>query len=82
VLAGAVTGVEQVPQLGALVARVPLTELVAQGDDALLGPGLLLVAAPAAEDAVEAALLDGAEKRDRLERGAGAGEGGGLGAAV
>ena len=72
VLTGAVAGVEQVPQLGALVARVPLAELVAQGDDALLGPGLLLVAAPAAEDAVEAALLDGVEKRDGLERVTGA----------
>lgn len=71
-LAGGVPGVEQGPQLGALVARVPLPELVAQGDHALLGPGLLLIAAAAAEDAVEAALGDRVEQRAGLQRVAGA----------
>src|SRR5579871_4316185 len=47
VLSRSVAGVVEAPQLGALVARVPLPELVAQGEDALLGPRLLLVA-PAA----------------------------------
>ena len=65
-------GVEEVPQLGALVLRVPLAELVTEGDDPLLGAGLLLVAPAAAEDAVEPVLGDGVEQRQRLERVAGA----------
>ena len=67
VLALAVAAVEEVPQLGPLVLRVPLTELVAEGVHALLGPGLVLVAAPTAEHRVEAVLLDGVEKGDALE---------------
>ena len=62
-LARAVAAVVEVPQLGALVARVPLAELVAQGEDPLLGPGLLLVAAAAAEDGVEAVVGDRVEQR-------------------
>ena len=67
-LAGAVPRVEEVPQLGALVLGVPLAELVAQADDALLGAGLLLVAAAAAEDAVEAVPCDRVEQRLGLQR--------------
>jgi hypothetical protein len=59
-------GVEQVPQLGALVLRVPAAEFVAEGKDALLGAGLFLVAAGAADAGVEAELLDGFEQRHRL----------------
>src|SRR5690606_4338612 len=47
------------PQLGALALRVPLLEAIAEGVDALLGAGLLLVAARAAEGAVEAVLVEG-----------------------
>src|SRR6478735_7588998 len=72
VLAGTVPGVEAVPQLGALVRRVPLTELVAEADDALLGARLLLVAPAAAEEAVEPVLGDRVEERRRLQRVAGA----------
>jgi hypothetical protein len=72
VLAGAVARVEQVPEFRPLVAWVPLAEVVAQADDPLLGARLLLVAAAAPEDAVEAALTDGVEQRLRLERVAGA----------
>ena len=43
--------VVQVPQLGPLVARVPLAELVAEREDALLGARLLLVAPRAADRA-------------------------------
>src|SRR6478672_592586 len=68
VLARTVPGVEEVPQLGALVLRVPLTELVAEADDALLGARLLLVAPAAAEEAVEPVLGDRVEQRHRLER--------------
>ena len=67
VLALAVAAVVEAPQLGALVLRVPLAELVAEAEHPLLGPGLLLVAAGAAEHGVEAALLDAAEQRDGLE---------------
>ena len=58
VLALAVPAVVEAPQLGPLVLRVPLAELVAEAEDPLLGPGLLLVAAGAAEHGVEAVLLD------------------------
>ena len=72
VLARSVPGVEEVPQLGPLVLRVPLAELVAEADDALLGARLLLVASAAAEDTVETVVVDGVEQRQRLERVAGA----------
>src|SRR5206468_7651134 len=67
VLAAADAPVVDVPQLGALVARVPAAEVVAEGEDALLGPRALLVAPRAAERGVEAVLLDRVEQRDRLE---------------
>ena len=54
VLALAVAAVVEVPQLGPLVLRVPLTEVVAERVDALLRPGLLLVAPTASEDGIEA----------------------------
>src|SRR6266700_1389862 len=42
VLAPVDPGVVQAPQLGPLVLRVPLSELVAEGEHPLLRPGLLL----------------------------------------
>jgi len=51
-------GVVEVPQLRALVLRIPLAELVAEGEDPLLGPRLLLVPAGAAEQRVEPVLID------------------------
>ena len=67
-LAGRVAAVVEVPELGALAARVPGAERVAQAEDALLGAGLLLVTAATAEDGVELVGLDGVEQRDGLER--------------
>ena len=67
VLALAVPAVVEAPQLGPLVLRVPLAELVAERVHPLLGPGLLLVAPGAAEDGVEAVLLDGVEQRRGLQ---------------
>ena len=64
--------VVQAPQLGALVARIPLAELVAQRDDPLLGARLVLVATGAAEDGVVPAGGDRVEQRQRLQRVAGA----------
>jgi hypothetical protein len=67
VLALLEAGVVEAPELGALVLGVPLTEVVAVGEDALLGAGALLVAAGAADGGVELVLLDGVEQRRGLE---------------
>src|SRR2546429_3284562 len=67
VLAAADAPVVDVPQLGALVARVPAAEVVAEREDALLGPRALLVAARAAERGVEPVLLDRVEQRYGLQ---------------
>ena len=67
VLAHADPGVVDVPQLGALVLRVPLAELVAEREHPLLGPGLLLVPAGAAEHRVEPVLLDRVEQGGGLQ---------------
>src|SRR6202000_3365281 len=66
VLALAMTPVVEVPQLGPLVLRVPLAEFVAEGEDPLLRPRLVLVAPAAAEDGVEATVLDRVEQRPGL----------------
>ena len=66
VLTFTVTRVVQAPQFRALVLRVPLTEAVAEGEHPLLGAGLVLVAAAAAEDGVEAAVLDPFQQGDGL----------------
>ena len=67
VLTLAVPAVVEVPQLGPLVLRVPLPEVVAERVHPLLGPGLLLVAPTTAEHGVEAVLGDRVEQRDGLE---------------
>ena len=67
VLALVVAAVVEAPQLGPLVLRVPLAEVVAEAEHPLLGPGLLLVAAGTAERGVEAVLLDGVEQRRGLQ---------------
>ena len=59
-------GVVEVPQFRALVLRVPLAELVAEAHDPLLWRAPFLVAAGAADAAVEAEFLDGFEQRHRL----------------
>ena len=63
----ATPAVVEAPELGALVLGVPLAEVVAEGEDALLGAGLLLVAAGTAEEGVEAVLLRGLEQDRRLD---------------
>ena len=57
--------VVQRPRLGSLRARIPLAELVAEAQDALLGAGALLVAAGTTEGGVEPAGLQ------RVQQGAG-----------
>src|SRR5690606_28648866 len=66
--AGVAAPVEEVPELGSLVLRVPLTEAVTVGEEALLGAGLFLVAAGATHCRVDLQLGDGVEERHRLER--------------
>jgi hypothetical protein len=60
------------PQLGPLVLRVPLAEVVAEGEDPLLRPGLVLVPAGAAEDRGEPVLLQRVEQDRGLDPVAGA----------
>ena len=65
-LAGREARVEQRPQLGPLLLGLPLAEAVAVAEDALLGARLLFVAARAADQRVEAVLLDRFEQRHGL----------------
>src|SRR5205085_9401770 len=67
VLALADACVVEAPQLRPLRARVPLAEVVAEAEDALLRAGALLVAARAAHRGIEAVLLDRVEERRRLQ---------------
>src|SRR4051812_26841003 len=67
VLALADAPVVDAPQLGALAARVPLPEVVAEAEDPLLRAGALLVAAGTAERGIEVVLLDRVEQRRGLE---------------
>ena len=67
VLAGADARVVETPQLGALVLRIPLAEQVAEAEDALLGAGLVLVAAGATEGGVELVAADLVQQRLGLQ---------------
>ncbi|GAA2781428.1 hypothetical protein GCM10020219_061110 [Nonomuraea dietziae] len=67
VLALADARVVEVPQFGTLILRVPLAELVAEGEHPLLGAGLLLVAPGTTEDRVELVVLDRVEQRGGLQ---------------
>jgi hypothetical protein len=58
--------VEEIPQFGALLPGLPLTETVAVREETLLGAGLLLVAARPAECRVEAELGQRVEQGHRL----------------
>src|SRR5262252_6253730 len=61
-------GVVEIPQLGTLVLRIPLTELVAEREDALFRSRLLLVAARPADGGVEREFGDRFEQGHRLRR--------------
>ncbi len=56
-------GVVQAPQLGPLILRIPLAELVAEGKYPFFGARLFLVAARAADGSVEAELGDRFQQR-------------------
>ena len=64
---GPMRAVEEVPQFGALVLRVPLAGGVAKGEDAFLGAGFFFVAACAAEGCVEAMGAEAVEQGLGLE---------------
>src|SRR5438874_5741118 len=67
-LAPADAPVVEVPDLRPLALGLPLAELVAKGEDALLRPRPLLVAARAAEGRVEAVFRYGVQQRHGLQR--------------
>src|SRR3954447_6745915 len=67
VLALADARVVDVPELGPLRAGVPLAEIVAEREDALLRACALLVAAGSADRGIELVLLDRVEERRRLQ---------------
>src|SRR5436190_16003782 len=68
VLARGEARVEEVPELRALVARIPLAVLVAVRKDPLLGARLFLVASRAAEKGVELEFANRVEERHGLVR--------------
>src|SRR5690606_20692536 len=78
-LARTVFAVVEIPQLRALPAWIPLPVFVAETEDPLLGAGLLLVAARAAEYGVEPAFAHTAQQRGRLQPVAAAARAGVLG---
>ena len=75
VFAGVLASVEEVPEFGALVFRIPLAEVVAMREEAFFGTSLFFITASAAEAGVVLVLLDRVEERDGLKfvaRGVGA----------
>ncbi len=63
---GATLGVVDLPHFRPLVFRVPAMLRIAEGEDALLGAGLLLVAPRAAEGRVELVLVERLAQADGL----------------
>src|SRR4029434_6960038 len=66
VFPGVDPGVVEIPELRALVLRVPLAELVAKGKNPFLRPSLFLVPPSAADAGVKPKLFYGIQQRDRL----------------
>jgi hypothetical protein len=67
VFARAHAALVELPELGTLTLGVPLPEGVTERQDALLGPGLVLVPAGAAEGSVELVGVDGVEQGRGLQ---------------
>ena len=63
----AVATVVDVPEFRALGPWIPLAELITEAEHSLLGAGLFLVAARAAEHGVEAMLVDAAQQGRGLQ---------------
>ena len=66
-LTGHVIAVEKVPQLGALVFRIPLPKIVAVAEEAFLGTSFLFVASCSTHAGVVLAFFDGIEERSGLQ---------------
>ena len=64
--------IEDVPQLRALVLGIPLAQTVAEGEDALLGAGFLLVAPRSTESGIVVAFAQRVEQGLGLEQSAAA----------
>ena len=67
-LANVLAAVENVPQFGPLILRIPLPEIVAVRENALFGAGFFLVAAGTANAGVEFVFFDSVEQRGGLQR--------------
>ena len=63
-----VARIEQIPQLGALIFRLPLTKAVTVAKNALLGACLLFIAPCAANQSIKTELFNRFQERDRLMR--------------
>ena len=61
VFAGVYTGIVDIPQFGALVLRIPLTEFIPERKYAFLGPGLFLIATGTSDSSIEAEFRDGVQ---------------------
>src|SRR5690606_26050280 len=66
-LAGVHAPVVDVPQLGPLVARVPLAELIAVTEDALLCPRPFLIAPAAPDGTIDPVIGDGFQQGHGLQ---------------
>ena len=60
--------IEDVPQFGALIFRLPLAKSVAVREKTLFGARFFFVAAPAAQNGIELVFFDGFQKRHGLNR--------------
>ena len=60
-------GIEQVPDFGPLIFRVPLAEVVAETEEAFLRAGLFLVAPRAANQTIKLKFLNRREQRGNLQ---------------
>src|SRR3984885_1065664 len=67
VFAWAHTALIQLPQLRSLRFGIPLPERIPEGEDPLLGPGLVLITTCAAKGGIEPVCVDGIEQRRRLQ---------------
>ncbi len=61
------TRIKYVPEFGALVTRVPLAALIAEGEDALFGAGTFFVAAGATDGGVELTVAETIEEGGGFE---------------
>ena len=60
-------GIVEVPDLGPLIIRVPLAECIAEAEESLLRPRLLLIAPSSTDAAIESKFFDGSQQSGDLE---------------